>query len=267
MRPARQADCHPHRRHEAHGLCAACYDRKRLARGPRRPRWTPDDDRALAIAWPSGGPRAAAEALGRSVASCALRARALGLPPPAPGCLSLRAFANASGYTYERCARAAVTLGIRLLEAPLASGGRTPGASRRVVSPADQERLVAYLTGPQPKRRGCPPGPQTPRWQWGTGKKPPACVRCGRTDRPHRARGHCQTCAGAISRRVPEAGPFDPRAAEGAPPAAIARRLRVAKASAPDVSAAVVEAFDDASRAGHKREWLPDGYLIRKGAA
>lgn len=286
---SREATC-GHAHHYARGLCAACYKRAHYVRSVggetsrgRTPRWTPDEERALAIAWAEGGLHAAVKALGRTVHAVRARAASLGLPPPAPGCITISAFAKASGYTVKRIERAIRDLGLAVAAMPLVSEkpGRRPGrAVRSALTPAQQRELVEHLrASPLRSAVARPGGAKTPAGQWGTGRKPHACVRCGTTAKRHKTRGYCTGCVqwarrrGLAGRRAAPYEPAPPVPADRAPPPlpratwspvalddtpqpeAIAKRIASTSArnGAHDVASAVLEAFDEAGRAGTVR--------------
>lgn len=60
---------------------------------------------------------------------------------------------------------------------------------------AQKEKIIAFLRDkPDGVRLLAPTGKVTPTRAWGIGKKPPACLGCGTTERPHRAGGRCMSC-------------------------------------------------------------------------
>jgi hypothetical protein len=287
-RTKRSPDCHPARPHFAKGYCSACYQRAKNGTTSIKRRWTADEDRALALVWGRGGAAVAAEALGRTQDACACRAASLGLSADDGG-VSIAALARIGGYSYGRVLRAAADLGVTLCAPPPRRASQVPAGERSEarswVSPNDQTRILDHLaSAPARTYHKRPGGGRTPADAWGTGTKPPHCRRCKRTDRPHRSRGYCVTCAQWARRhglfdapppRVPrvakrpqrlEVVPYNPAFA-GDTPLEVARRIVRPTAQAPDVAATVAAIFSESSRAGSRREWLPAGFLYRKGAA
>lgn len=242
-----------------------------------RPRaWTKGRDDALARAWAKGGAAEAARALGLAPKTCADRARAIGLPDPAAGCVSLSALARALGYSYAKVAHAARALGLELQRCPDRWGGshavgRSP-RGKAAVTP-EQQAQIADLLARAPRLYAEGQGRASEAGRWGVGRKPPACLGHGDADRPHAAGGYCKPCYNELCRagrrppplprppRAPAArwadsaparAPFDGERVAGLPPIEVARRL-----ARPHLRrAAVADAFAEAAALGPAVELL-----------
>lgn len=149
--------------------------------------WTPDEDRILRQHWGQTLP-GLARRLERSPRAIRDRAAKLGLGPPLEGCgVSVLRLAALSGFSVTKIRNAAAELGIELRRAP-AGRIRDRGRVRArtfAVAPRQADRILAYML-------------ETPvigrSRAWATGSRPPACVDCGETSRPHKARGRCSRC-------------------------------------------------------------------------
>jgi hypothetical protein len=164
---------------------------------PRR-RWTEAEDKRLRFVWGENDILKLAREFGRSADSVAKRAQALGLV--VRPLLSLRGAAQATGYDPETLKRAARALGITLhrrhrLHAPR-SRMKHPRNPNKGVTEEQLDAIVAWLKE-QPTWRVTP----SPIGEWGTGRKPPSCLECETTERPHVARGRCGACLAKLYRR------------------------------------------------------------------
>lgn len=162
-------------------------------------RWTREDLDRLEFLWGVSDIQRIAKLLERSVGAVAERANRLGLGSPGRGYESLSQFAKRTGFAADtiRCAarKAKITI-------PRRARGRnaTTGTNKGRFYAIDDdlaERLLAVLDpvrGARPTNEGA----------WGTkGRRfeiPPACLRCGRTDRKHYARGYDRTCYSALQK-------------------------------------------------------------------
>lgn len=169
--------------------------------------WTPEEEHKLERLWGEKNIDALAAELGHTACAVWLRAQKLKLGPARRGLTSLKAFIASSGYAKSRILIAAQHLGIVFAVGPrvtprpmkLHRHGRKTFGRWTVVSEEQQERLLAYLASVPDGVRLLPTnGSKTAASSWGTGKKPPACLGCDRTDRPHRGRGRCKPCLSKV---------------------------------------------------------------------
>lgn len=152
-------------------------------------RWTAEELRQLwkhrrkGIAWN-------AVALGRSVAAVLAKTRAL-TPPEGLDEQSLLDVAHETGYGPRRLKAAAEWLGLRLARPGCGVGKATVFR----ITGEQKTKLLDFLAA-QPDGTPLlrPSSKLTPAAAWGTGTKPPSCIDCGTTDRPHRCAGRCGRC-------------------------------------------------------------------------
>lgn len=104
---------------------------------------------------------------------------------------TLLGIARESGYAVSRLKTAAKWLKLTLYKP--SGAGEQPHVHR--VTQAQKEQLLAFLREkPDGVRLLAPSGKMTPAGVWGIGVKPPCCLDCKTTDRPHRAGGRCMRC-------------------------------------------------------------------------
>jgi len=185
-----EAPDHPRRDHKP--------DRTHPAPGSRLHKpWTPQEDKLLRLLWSDVGADRLAVRLGRSVASVHARAVHHRLPTGQHGLLRIKQAERLWGYSKHTIYAAIEALGLQLKTIPITSP-RQLKAKRRCKGMTDeqQQAILAFLA---PRRHGeSIPRPSHPnrsrQGQWGTGRKPPACVACGGTERRHYAKGLCSRC-------------------------------------------------------------------------
>jgi len=155
--------------------------------------WTEEEDRILANHWGTTLPRIA-KLLDRSPDALRARAEKLGLGPPRHGleAITLRRFAAMSGFSTTKIRHAAGALGIKLRHAPAGRPRRRRAKSKvYAVTPGQTERILALMLE----------GGFIGRSRSWDGREPPACVVCGGTDRPHKAKGACSRCYSTAATR------------------------------------------------------------------
>lgn len=150
--------------------------------------WTDDEDRILVVNWGATLLRLA-KLLNRSPDAIRARAEelALGSPARARDAITLRRFAELSGFSVTKIRNAAAELGMRLAHAPAGRiRDRGRGYAKTIaITPNQAERLLQRMLA----------GGFIGRTKdWGKNGHPAACVACQRTDRPHKARGKCSRC-------------------------------------------------------------------------
>jgi hypothetical protein len=167
-----------------------------LTRGPR---WGRPDDERLTELWGVVSIEKIANELGRTPCSIAKRALRNRLGPALANVITLRQLELETGYNRTRLRGAAARLKIRLRRSKRMSE-KAPrvksGKYRRIIVTTEQrEAIIAYLaTVPDGRHIWSNTKKKTSRDAWGTGGKPAACAKCGKTDKPHKAKGVCVRC-------------------------------------------------------------------------
>ena len=159
--------------------------------------WTPAEKKMLALLWGTMSVVPLSKKLGRSVDSIVNRARQMGLGSPSRGTKPLNQLCRESGYHPKQIRYALKNLGMALQYKFDTRHPKEPRIYRQyAISFEQEEAILAYLAKhPDGSPVYCnAPGYRTKQGQWGVGNKPPACLDCGRTDRPHRGRGFCSSC-------------------------------------------------------------------------
>lgn len=159
--------------------------------------WTPAEKKMLALLWGTMSVVPLSKKLGRSVDSIVNRARQMGLGSPSRGTKPLNQLCRESGYHPKQIRYALKNLGMALQYKFDTRHPKEPRVYRQYAITFDQEEAILAYLAKHPD--GSPvycnaPGYRTKEGQWGVGKKPPACLDCKRTDRPHRGHGLCGTC-------------------------------------------------------------------------
>jgi len=151
-------------------------------------RWSTDEKKTLARLWPKGLKRCV-NALGRSVPAVRAQAFKLGLTDWVED--TLLAVSKETGYACSRLKTAAKWLKIKLHKP--SGSGKAPHVHR--ITQEQKDQILAFLREkPDGVRLLAPTGQMTPAGVWGVGMKPPCCVDCETTTRPHRANGRCMPC-------------------------------------------------------------------------
>lgn len=157
--------------------------------------WSDEEVATLRFWWGELSPRQIADRLQRKVVAIELKARALGLGSPNQDCYTVRGIAKETGYSEFRIRSAAKFLGIEIARAfPNAGRGKPRYKSkwkRTRLSAEDREDILAFL-------KKHPDGQyiiKTPDASvWGVVGRPPACLTCKSTERPHYSKGFCRKC-------------------------------------------------------------------------
>lgn len=154
--------------------------RNRVSAARKRARWTEEEASYLRFEWGVLPVASIARNLGRTVGGTFGQAARMGLRA-ARETLSLNEAARRIGYSPMAVRAAMRRLGMRTRRAPsIARSGRVP--DKLAILP-EQVRPIAEELLEWSRRR-----------EWGVRGKPPACLRCRRKDKPHYARGVCQSC-------------------------------------------------------------------------
>lgn len=161
-----------------------------------RLRWTAAEDEALVDRWGIESTDAIAEHLKRTPNAVEQRGKELGLGGHRHCLVTIPEIMRRGGYSRET-----VVLGLRTLKIPIvpiprvAAGGASRGSPWRGVAEEHVDTLMAYLVSrtmgsitPRPRIKKGPSG------VWGCAGRGEACVTCGRSDRPHYAKGVCVRC-------------------------------------------------------------------------
>lgn len=177
-----------------------------------RKHWSETDDDYLQYYWGEQSVVAIAAHLKRTPWSVLIRgAKHLKLGPMYRGSWSLRALAKHSGFSIEKVNSAIKKLGmvVRRSHAGVEALKGKKRSRRRALTDDQVDTLINYMLE-HPQIYGDEPGAKrTTNGAWGVGTKPPSCVKCGGTDRPHEARGLCTRCYMAPYRKthVKSSGP------------------------------------------------------------
>ena len=157
--------------------------------------WSDADEARLAFLWGERDLDEIAKTLKRSAHAVTRRASELQLGPPSAGGKTMNALARSSGYSISRILFAVSALGLRLNHRRRSSPEQKSRIRSFCIS-EDQEEAICEFLKKQPD--GMPllraDSKKTPVGVWGIGTKPPACTDCGRSDRPHFAKGKCKVC-------------------------------------------------------------------------
>lgn len=160
-------------------------------------RWTEEEDEQLRWWWGIISAKKLARKLGRTPAGVVDRGQKLKLGAPRRGYLSMNELSRQSGYSRSTILTAAKRLGLPLRRQPTyqKSSRGTPEHWRKknknyAISFEIAERIIEELTSrPDGKRKAI-----SYRGEWGGPNKPTQCADCGKTDRPHAAKGLCDRC-------------------------------------------------------------------------
>lgn len=171
-------------------------------RGPYR-LWTEEELRHLEFHWGVESLASLARRFGRTQEGVATKARELELGRASRGTVSLREFSRISGFSILKIQQAAKALGLKIRGGqrtePPRRGVRKERMHTLAISEEQQDQLLSYmLVNPHVRKTT---GERTVKGAWGMGKKPEACVRCSRNDRPHYAKGRCAPCYNSLFKR------------------------------------------------------------------
>lgn len=167
-------------------------------------RWTEHEDRVLQFHWGSKTLPVLSTMLHRSRWAVHSRARTLKLGAASRGTWSLRRVARYSGFSENKVVQALSKLGIHggwaINGAPQRHGRARH--KQRALNDEHVDLIVQFMLDTPYIYTDAPGKQRTTSGVWGVGKKPAACVVCGRSDRPHEARGHCTTCYQRLFRKA-----------------------------------------------------------------
>lgn len=160
--------------------------------------WTQKEDEYLQWNWSEKTIEVMATDLARTQWAVAVRAVHLRLGPYARGTMSLREVERFSGFSVTKIKQAVKKLRLRVPRALTSEPGQ-----KRTAEFAFTEDMLETVTAfmlENPLIYSDKKGAQrSTRGAWGVGKKPPACLRCGKDEKPHYAKGHCRYCYFVVS--------------------------------------------------------------------
>lgn len=149
-----------------------------------------------------------AKLLQRSPWGVSCRARQLGLGSPSRSTWTVRDVAKYSGFSDEKVRHAIEKMDLRPRRAFNGSPKSKRARSTTVALTDEQaDALTEYMIANPYIWTDAPGMERSTKGVWGVGKKPPACVKCGRSDRPHMARGECRACYMGKFRRAQPPSP------------------------------------------------------------
>ena len=159
--------------------------------------WTSKEDEQLRWWWGIISAEQLAKKLGRTRLGVIDRGQKLKLGAPRRGYLSMNELVRQTGYARSTILIAAQRLGLPLRRQPTyqQSSRGTPEHWRKkhknyAIGLDVAERIIDELTArPDGKRKAI-----SYRGEWGGPNKPERCLDCGKTDRPHAAKGACDRC-------------------------------------------------------------------------
>lgn len=167
----------------------------------RRP-WSDTDKDKLTFWWGTFKLPTLATRLNRTQWAVAQMARQLKLGPFSRGeGISMREFERISGYSSSKIEAAAKALDIKLKRIERSDPIRRRPLARFVITDDQQDALLQHMLAHENYYMNLPGSGKTTRGVWGIGKKPSACQRCGRNDRPHFSNGYCKPCQVFVHKR------------------------------------------------------------------
>jgi hypothetical protein len=167
----------------------------------RRP-WSDTDKDKLTFWWGTFKLPTLATRLNRTQWAVAQMARQLKLGPFSRGeGISMREFERISGYSSSKIEAAAKALDIKLKRVERSDPIRRRPLARFVITDDQQDALLQHMLAHENYYMNLPGSGKTTRGVWGIGKKPSACQRCGRNDRPHFSNGYCKPCQVFVHKR------------------------------------------------------------------
>lgn len=180
---------------------------RRSSSSRHRRRWSQRDVDLLIWLWGTNDIRRVAQQLGRSEIAIYGKARALGLCARFEGYVSLKQLMERSGFWKRAVLTAMRRVGVELHVKKRVSPHEpheSADSVRYAFTLEEAELVLAELKKHAGKNRIV----MSFKGEWGTGKKPAACLGCGRSDRPHRMHGLCTACA--IRSQRPKKTPIVP---------------------------------------------------------
>lgn len=158
--------------------------------------WTEKEDKKLTALWGSADLKRLAEVFGRTPVAITGRVSRLGLGSPSRDTRSMNALSKETGYHVSQLFAAVERLGIKLERVRRMRIQQRRFTVVYAVTEEQEEAILGFLKShPGGKRLARIQGrTRTVAGMWGVGVKPSACVDCGTTTKPHRARGRCKKC-------------------------------------------------------------------------
>lgn len=167
----------------------------------RRP-WSDTDKDKLMFWWGTFKLPTLAQRLNRTQWAVAQMARTLKLGPFSRGeGISMREFARISGYSVAKIEAAAKHLNLKLKRAVRSEPIKRGPFARFTIDEDQQDALLEHMLKHELIYMNLPGSGRTAPGVWGVGRKPPACLRCGRNDRPHCSNGYCRPCQVYINKK------------------------------------------------------------------
>lgn len=169
----------------------------------RNRRWLETEDHQLQFFWGAKRVEWIAKRLGRTPWGVVHRASALKLGPFEREAISMKRFVELSGYSPSQVKKAARRAGLTLHRATPGSPARSRPKRLFAITEEQQEILLKELLSATSTHlyEDRPGDLRTTKGKWGVGKKPPACVRCGTSSRPHCSKGMCASCYNGILKK------------------------------------------------------------------
>lgn len=157
--------------------------------------WTELETDKLIFWWGTFSLTVIAKRLGRTRYAVSEKARTMKLGPFSQETVSMREFVRLSGYDDSRVFASAEALGIKLKRIEVGKPGAPRPKRAWGITPEQQEKLLAHFAEhPGIFYPNKPGSGKTTQGVWGIGRKPPACLRCQKTDDPHYSKGLCEKC-------------------------------------------------------------------------
>lgn len=166
--------------------------------------WTPEEEKFLQWNWGVISPFDIAKKLDRSAWGVAQHAtKILDLGPASRGTWSISAVSRYSGFDEVKIWHAIEKLGMNIAYAIRTDPrrGKTHKTKKRAVTDDQVDEIIKYMMDHPYIYSDKPGKKRTTAGVWGIGLKPPQCVKCGKTDRPHAAKGFCTRCYASKFRR------------------------------------------------------------------
>jgi ribA/ribD-fused uncharacterized protein len=175
--------------------------------------WTEVEVDKLSFWWGVFSIQTIAKRLGRTPAGVSEKARKTKLGAFAQDTISMREFVRLSGYEDSRILASAEALGIKLHRIGVGNPKRPKAKRAYGITEEQQEKLLAhFVEHPNTFYPNKPGSGKTTQGVWGIGRKPPACLDCGRSDKPHYSKGLCDGCYQKVlrnKRKMKMTGPID----------------------------------------------------------
>jgi hypothetical protein len=167
--------------------------------------WTTDEEKYVQWNWGVIPLDKIAKKLGRTQWGVAQHAtKILNLGAASRGTWSIRKAAKYSGFSEEKIKHAIEKLGMNVSWALRTDPRR--GTKRKIhqraLTDEQLDQIVEFMLANPYIFTDKPGMTRSTAGAWGVGKKPPQCLKCGRSDRPHEAKGFCTTCYQGKFRRA-----------------------------------------------------------------